>query len=72
MKDLREPCRIGDGKRELTRCENIRKELVSHISIFVLGLSFEPINLVHVYRSATITISRDEAEQIEAQQLRVR
>jgi len=60
MKALREPCRIGDGKRELTRCENIRKELISHISIFILGLSFESIDLVHVCLSATDASSQEE------------
>lgn len=55
---------MGDGCEEvLTRCENIRKELVGHISIFILSLSFKSVNLVHICWSATITNSESNAEQ---------
>lgn len=50
--------RCGMDVRELTRCEYIRKELVGHISIFILSFSFKTVNLVHICWSATASDSR--------------
>lgn len=39
----------GEELDERTSSENIRKQLISHVSIFRFRLSFKSIHLVHIY-----------------------